>query len=209
MMTVETFTTTELRVLKSLNTPAKIQDFLDALPQNHEPDGDSCFSPRLVLRHCVAHCMEGAMLAAVALRLAGHRPLILDLTSANDDQDHVVALFRRHGHWGAISKTNHAVLRYREPVYRTIRELAMSYFHEYFMDDGLKSLRRYSKPFDLSKYAPERWITAEEDLFWLIEPLDSSPHFPLVPKKNERLLRHATKAELDATDYVEWKKKTP
>ena len=204
-----TLTSSEQNFFSKLQTPQKIQDYLDTLPVNFEQNGETYMSPRRVLKTKTAHCLEAAVFAAAVLAYRGQRPLLMDLQTISTDQDHVVALFQINDYWGAIRKTNHAVLRYRDPIYRTLRELAASYFHEYFMDDGLKSLRRYSKPFDLSKYAPERWITAEEDLFWLIEPLDSSPHFPLVPKKNERLLRHATKAELDATDYVEWKKKTP
>jgi hypothetical protein len=143
-------------------------------------------------------------LAAAAFAYHGQKPLLLDLQTISTDHDHVVALYKVNGYWGAISKTNHAVLRYRDPIYRTVRELVLSYFHEYYMDDGLKSLRRFSKPFDLSKYAPKKWVTEGEELFWLIDPLDSSHHFPLIPKVNEKHLRNATQAELDATDYIEW-----
>lgn len=196
----------ERNFFQKLNTPQKIQNYLDTIPVNFEEDGETYMSPRRTIVAKKAHCLEAALLAAAALAYHGQRPFLMDLQTIpdSDDQDHVVTLFQVNGYWGAISKTNHAVLRYRDPVYRTVRELALSYFHEYFMDDGLKSLRKYSKPFDLSKYTPKKWVTAGDDLFWLIEPLDSSPHFPLVPKKNLRQLRHATQAELDATDYVEW-----
>src|ERR1043166_4610055 len=120
----------EFRVLQRLRTPEKIQDFLNALPANFEPHGDTCLSVREVLKRRRAHCIEGAFLAACALWINGEPPLLLDL-KATRDYDHVVALFRRGGCWGAISKTNHLPLRYRDPVYRTLRELAMSYFHEY------------------------------------------------------------------------------
>jgi hypothetical protein len=196
----------ERHFFSKLSTPQKIQDYLDTIPVNFEENGETYMSPRRTIVSKKAHCLEAALLAAAALAYHGKRPLLLDMQTISDDQDHVVTLFQINGYWGAISKTNHAVLRYRDPIYRSVRELALSYFHEYFMDDGLKSLRRYSKPYDLSKYPPEKWVTAEGDLFWLIEPLDSSPHFPLVSKKNERHLRNATNAELDATDYVEWKK---
>src|SRR3989338_1352163 len=125
----------ELSILRKLNTPRKIQDFLNKVPINFEEEGETCHSPRTLLKKNKAHCVEGAMFAALALKLQGHKPLILDLATTKEDYDHVVAIFRENGCWGAISKTNHAVLRYREPVYRTIRELVMSYFHEYFMDD--------------------------------------------------------------------------
>ena len=202
------FTTTELRVLKPLNTPAKIQDFLDALPQNHEPDGDSCFSPRLVLRHGRAHCMEGAMLAAAALRIAGEKPLVLDLTTTSDDQDHVVALFRRHGCWGAISKTNHAVLRYREPVYRTIRELAMSYFHEYFLQsNGKKTLRSFSRPVDLSRFDRQNWMTSEDPVWFVPEYLCDVVHTAILSRGQIATLRPADAVERRAGEVVQWTKR--
>jgi hypothetical protein len=140
----------ETKLFKRLNSPKKIQDFL-ALKIRHNParDGVECRSPRRVLREGKAHCMEGALLAAAILEFHGHKPLLLDLRSTSDDLDHVVALFSQFGCWGAISKTNHVVLRYREPIYKSIRELALSYFHEYFLDSGKKTLREYSMPFDL------------------------------------------------------------
>lgn len=200
------FSLEELRVLRGLSTPARIQDFLNALPQNHEPEGDTCFSPRLVLRHGRAHCMEGAMLAAAALRLAGERPLVLDLTSARGDQDHVVALFRRHGAWGAISKTNHAVLRYREPVYRTVRELAMSYFHEYFLQsNGKKTLRSFSRPVDLSRFDSIRWMTSEESVWEVPEYLCDVAHEAILTPAQARSLRAADAIERRAGEAVEWR----
>src|SRR5262245_60059580 len=130
------FSADEVALLRKLSSPRKIQDFLDTIEMNFEKDGDTCMSPRRVLRERKAHCMEGAMLAATALRLQGHPPLVIDLKSIQSDDDHIVTVFQQNGCWGAISKTNHAVLRYREPIYRSLRELAMSYFHEYFVDDG-------------------------------------------------------------------------
>jgi len=184
----------------------RIQDFLNELPQNHEPDGDTCFSPRLVLRHGRAHCMEGAMLAAAALRLAGERPLLLDLTTAQDDQDHVVALFRRHGCWGAISKTNHAVLRYREPAYRTVRELAMSYFHEYFLQsNGKKTLRSFAGPVDLSRFDRRGWMTSEEEVWYVPEHLCTIPHKTILTRAQIASLRPADEVERRFGDIVEWK----
>ena len=141
------WSSTEERVFKKHSTPAKIQDYINSIPINYEKSGETCMSPRLVLEKRLAHCMEGAMLAAAILEYHGHKPLVMDLrTIKPHDNDHVVALFKERGKWGAISKTNHAVLRYREPVYLTVRELAMSYFHEYFLDNGLKTLREYSVP---------------------------------------------------------------
>ena len=201
----------ELAVLKKLSTPQKIQDYLDALPQNHEKDGDTYFSPRRVLREQKAHCIEGAMLAAVALWLQGERPLLLDLKTFNIeiDADHVVALYKKNGYWGAISKTNHAVLRYRDPIYKTVRELALSYFHEYFLvTNGEKTLRSYSRPVSLKKFGT-KWITAEQDLSHIAEALDAAKHFSLIPKGYEQHLRPASLVERRAGSIPEWSKEDP
>lgn len=195
----------EIALFRSLNTPRKIQDFLNRLPINFERNGDTCHSPRLVLRQRNAHCMEGAMFAAAALRLRGHRPLVIDLTTVPGDFDHVVAVFKQHGCWGAISKTNHAVLRYREPVYRNIRELVMSYFHEYFLDDGRKTLRAYSMPIDLGRFDSIGWMTAERDVWEIPEYLASVPHRQILTKKQAAALRKADKIEIAAGKLVEWR----
>jgi hypothetical protein len=194
-------TTQELRVLKKLNTPAKIQDFLNSIPSNAE---ETCYSPRMVLKMGKAQCMEGAMLAALALRLHGQKPLVVDLVSTKDDVDHVMAVFQQHGHWGAITKTNHPVLRYREPIYKNIRELVMSYFHEYFLDSGKKTLRTYSRPFDLSKFDTRGWVTAEEDIWYIPDELDNSPHYNILTPGMIRTLRKADNIEIEATKATEW-----
>lgn len=145
------------------------------------------------------------MLAAAALRLLGERPLVLDLTSSSEDQDHVVALFRRHGCWGAISKTNHAVLRYREPVYRTVRELAMSYFHEYFLQsNGKKTLRSYSRPVDLSRFDRRNWMTSEKPVWFVPEYLCDVPHAAILSRAQAASLRRAEPIEIRAGAVVEW-----
>jgi hypothetical protein len=197
----------ELRILKKLSTPAKIQDFLNAMPINHEPHGDTCRSPRMALRKNTAHCMEGAMLAALTLRLQGHEPLVMDIQSTDRDMDHVVALFRIRGKWGAISKTNHAVLRYREPVYATYRELALSYFHEYFMDNGRKTMRTYSVPLNLAKFDKRGWMTDEKDVFYIPEYLDGIKHYPILDRRTLSALRKADAIEIAAGKIVEWDKK--
>lgn len=194
----------ELKTLRKLNTPIKVQDFLDTFPINWD---EGHLSPRLVLRKKKMHCFEGALLAATALWIQGEKPLILDLI-APYDEDHVVALYKRNGFWGAISKTNHASVRFRDPIYKNLRELAISYFHEYFNDKtGKKALRKYSsEPFDLSIFGTE-WITSEEDLEYIVEKLDKTPHRSLVPKKNERLIRKADPMERKAGALTEWKRK--
>ena len=193
-MGMEDFSKSELRVLRLLTTPRKIQDFLDSIPMNF--DDETCFSPRRVLCEKRAQCMEGAMFAAAALRLAGYPPLVLDLKSVADDDDHVVAIFREaDGCWGAISKTNHGVLRYREPIYKSIRELAMSYFHEYFLDDGRKTLRSYSRPVDLSRFDQQGWMIAEEDIWYVPDYVDAVKHFPILTRSQIARLRRADSIE--------------
>jgi len=196
----------EERMLRRLSSPRRIQDFLETLRYSHDRGSDRLRSPRLVLREGSAHCIEGALVAAAALWVNGQKPLLLDLRSGPDDLDHVVALFRRHGCWGGISKTNHAVLRYREPVYRSVRELAMSYFHEYFLDDGRKTMRDYSAPFNLARLGSS-WVTASGDLWHVAEALDDSPHRPVLSAGQRRGLRRADPVEIRAGKLVVYRKK--
>lgn len=194
----------ERKILAQLNSPKKVQDYLDTLSINFETKGETYMSPRRVMREKTAHCFEGALLAASAFAYHGSKPFLLDLQTIDRDEDHVVALFAENGLWGAISKTNHPILRYRDPVYKSVRELAVSYFHEYMMDDGTKSLRNFSKPFDLSKYRPEQWVTEEKELDWLVDALDNSLHFPVAPPNIIRKLRKASKLEVRAINVTEW-----
>ncbi|MGH8691358.1 MAG: hypothetical protein ACREUS_10060 [Burkholderiales bacterium] len=172
-------TPAEFALLERLDTPRKIQDYVYALRQNFELRGDTCRPVRQVLRHGTAHCIEGAMLAACALWMHGEPPLLMDMR-AERDFDHVVALFRRHGRWGAISKTNGVGLRWRDPVYRSLRELSMSYFHEYTNKLDHKTLREFSVPFDLRRVDPAIWAGGEKNAWQVPEALDALPHFPLV-----------------------------
>jgi hypothetical protein len=200
---------TEIRVFKKLSTPIKIQDFLDKVPLNWEKRGETYLSPRQAHKIRKMHCLEGALFAAVALWLKGEKPLLLDLKAEGDD-DHVVALYRRNGYWGAISKTNHSTLRFRDPVYKTTRELALSYFHEYFNNkDGKKTMVSYSsEPLDLRRLGV-KWVTAEEDLHFIAEAIDFAPHKRLYPKKNRKFIRPADKMERRAGRIIEWKKSNP
>ena len=181
-------TRSEFATLRRLSTPQKIQDFLSAWPQNFEPGGETCLSVREVLRQRRAHCIEGAMVAALALWVHGDPPLLLDL-KASRDVDHVVALFRRAGHWGAISKTNPSVLRYRDPVYRSLRELAMSYFHEYANKRHQKTLRSWAGPLDLRRVDPKLWVTNEKSCWEVGYRLDALRHWPLITTRQAKLLR--------------------
>jgi hypothetical protein len=175
-------TKAEYAVLRRLNTPRRIQDFLFGLQQNFEPNGDTCRPVREVLRTRSAHCIEGAMLAAAALWVHGEPPLLLDMR-AERDYDHVVALFRRNGCWGAISKTNGVFLRWRDPVYRTLRELALSYFHEYCNRRDHKTLREYSVPYDLRRADPAVWSSGAKHAWEVAETLDDLRHFRLVSRR--------------------------
>jgi hypothetical protein len=178
-------TPAEFAVLRRLDTPQKIQAFLYSLSQNFEVGGETCRPVRHVLRHRAAHCIEGAMLAACALWVHGEPPLLMDMR-AERDFDHVVALFRRHGRWGAISKTNGVFLRWRDPVYGSLRELAMSYFHEYANRRDHKTLREFSVPFDLRRVDPGIWVSAEKQAWFVAEELDRIRHFKLVERRHLR-----------------------
>lgn len=197
----------EFGIFKTLRTPGDIQDFLNTLPMNFTGRRHTYASPLVVLQNGKAHCMEGAMLAAAALWHLGYPPLLLDLKTTAHDDDHVVALFQEDGQWGAISKTNHAVLRYRDPVYRDPRELAMSYFNEYFLDSGVKTMRSYSAPFNLSQcraVCGDEWLTSRDDLADIAAALDFSKHFQIVKKNGERKLRRADASEIEAGKIMEW-----
>ncbi len=198
----------EYEMLAHLSTPIKIQDFLDALPMNFEEGGDTHRSPRAVLRARKAHCIEGAMLAAAALAIAGEPPLIMNLSArmGRGDVDHVIALYTRGGAYGAISKTNHSVLRFRDPVYRSLRELALSYFNEWFLPAGEKTLECYSKPLNMQKRFGTAWITSEKDLWEVADALSVTPHYDLVPKGNWRYVRPADPMERKAGSFAEYKK---
>src|SRR5581483_2654837 len=168
----------ELQLFRKLSSPEKIQKYLDDLPYNKEKNGETCYSPRLVIRHHTAHCFEGALFAAAALRVNGKPALILDLEAVRDD-DHVVAVYRSNGHWGAIGKSNYAGLRFRSPVYRTLRELALSYFEHYYNLAGEKTLRAYSRPVNLARFDAINWMVSEEPLWAIPEYLMDISHIAI------------------------------
>lgn len=207
------FTKKEIALMRKLNTPAKVQDFLNSIPFNFEKKGkkttETLKSPMQTLRTNSAHCFEGAMLGAYIISLHGHPPLLLHLEATKEDYDHVVAPFKIDGLWGALSKTNHAVLRYREPVYKNIHELVMSYFHEYFLGNGLpaqagkKTLRRYSAPLNLNTLG-KKWISDEEDIWYVDERLDKVKHFDILNKKSIKNLRKADEVEIKAGEIKEY-----
>lgn len=209
MPPVPELTLKEMAALRQLSTPAKIQDYLNGLAINHEKKQETCMSPRGVLAAGRAHCMEAAMLAASAFWFHGEPPLLMELSAAPRDQHHAVALYKRNGYWGAVSKTNHASLRFRDPVYRTVRELALSYFHEYFLNStGKKTLRGYTRPFSLRRFGTA-WITNANDLWPIAYALRDAEHFPIVPEGNMRYVRPADAFERKAGRLIEWRKSDP
>ncbi|MGQ0653754.1 MAG: hypothetical protein ACT4P4_16065 [Betaproteobacteria bacterium] len=196
-------TPAEFAVLRRLNTPQKIQKFVFGLRQNFELGGETCHTVRETLRTRRAHCIEGAMLAACAFWVHGEPPLLFDMRAVRD-YDHVVALYRRHGHWGCISKTNGIGLRSRDPVYRTLRELAMSYFHEYANRADHKTLREYSIPFDLRRFDPKLWVSGRKNAWEVAEALDELKHFKLMRARHLRLVSRRDPLERRSSSLVQF-----
>lgn len=201
------FTKKELAIFKRLNTPAKVQDFLNTIPINFELDKiNTLKSPLMVMRKWNAHCIEAAILGAYILSLHGHKPLLMDLKTTDEDYEHVIAVYKVDGYWGALSKSNHYSLRFRDPVYKNIRELALSYFNEYFTDDGTKTLRQYSLPLDLSVFADD-WVTEEEYGLWGIDDeLEYIKHYDIGPKKTMSKLRRTDPIEREAGKMMQYPK---
>ncbi len=168
---------TEYHFLRTLTHPARIQAFLDEIPYSTEP---IYRCPIRVLRERVAHCFDGALFAAAALRRLGHLPLILEMVPNGRDDDHLIALYKRHGHWGAVAKSNFVGLRFREPVYRTLRELVMSYFEQFYNVAREKTLRRYSLPLNLTTFDRWDWMTRDEPLELIAQKLDRIRKVPLL-----------------------------
>jgi hypothetical protein len=188
------WTKDEIKFLKTLSDPDKIQGFLDSIDYNPKYE---CRSPRWVIKKRSAHCFEGALFAAATLEFIGYKPLIVDIKSFNDD-DHVIAVFMEHSHWGAVAKSNFTTLRYREPVYRSLRELIMSYFDFYFNLKGDKSLRSYSRPLDLTTFNHRFWKTTDEDLEYIGDKLESMHHYPVVDERMINNLKRASNIMMQA-----------
>src|SRR5437773_3041795 len=190
------FTAREWRALRALRTPVGIQRALEAMPYHI---ASSAWSPRRVLREGTAHCLEGAIFAAAALRVLGFAPLLVDL-EAIQDTDHVISVYRVRGHWGAIAKSNFSALRFREPVYRSVRELVMSYFESYINLRGERTLRAYSGPIDLARFDRTHpgWMTSEDDLWWIPEHLLRVSHTRILTAAMTRHLSRVDRRSLDA-----------
>jgi hypothetical protein len=175
----EFLTRAEARVVSRLTTPAKIQSFLDSIEYSEE---ERYRCPLTVLRDRKGHCFDGALFAAAMLRRIGHPPLITDIIPNENDDDHLLALFKMHGHWGAVAKSNYSGLRFREPVYRTLRELILSYFEDFFNAIGEKTMRAYTRPLNLTTFDKLGWMTEDAVLDAIGEKLDDIPKYkPLTP----------------------------
>lgn len=200
------YTKEEIKLFRRLNSPQKLQDYINKIPFNFEEAEGTCISPRKVIRENKADCVEGALFAAAVLEFHGKKPLVIDLRSVKKpyDYDHVVAVFSADGYFGAVSKTNHPVLRYRDPIYKTIRELVMSFFHEYFLKTGQKTLREYSDLFDLNYFNNLEWRTTEKELGKILTKLDKIKHYSILTKKQIKNLRKADEIQIESNETVEY-----
>jgi len=185
----------EASFLRRLRPAWRIQRFLDSI--DYDVKGEACRSPRRVLRERKAQCMDGALFAAAAFRLQGRPPLLVDLEGVWDT-DHVLAVFREDGGWGAVARSNYSGLRFREPVHRTVRELVASYVESYFNLRRQKTLRRYSRPVSLARFDRRSWMTAEDDLWYVAEHLVGVRHYRLLTRAQEKALGPVDRRMFDA-----------
>jgi hypothetical protein len=192
--TTTPWTRGELVILDRLADPVRIQAFLDRIPYSADP---VYRSPRSVLRDRKAHCFDGALFAAAALRRLGHPPLLVDMRAVRDD-DHVIAVFKRRGRIGAVAKSNFVGLRYREPLFRTVRELMLSYFEDFYNLDREKTLRQYSAPLDLSRFDALDWEISDGGLDVIAARLDTIRHFPLLTTRQAAALAPVDRRLFDA-----------
>lgn len=188
------FTPAELRKLRGMKNPHGIQTFLDDCPYHL---ADTAWSPRKVLAEKTAHCLEGSIFAAAALRANGYPPLLLDFESVNDT-DHVIAVFRERGCWGAIAKSNYAGCRWREPVHRTLRELALTYFNGYCNLRRERTLRRYSLPVNLKRFDDQDWMTTDTPVWFIVYHLFDIKHYPLLTPAQEKNLHRVDERTFQA-----------
>jgi hypothetical protein len=198
------FTPAELRKIRSFKTPYGIQRALDAMPYHLE---DTAWSPRRVLRENTSHCYEGALFAAAALRVNGYPPLLWDL-EADHDTDHVLAIYKVNGYWGAVAKSNYTGCRYREPVYRSLRELVLSYFNLYFNLRGERTLRRFSRPVHMKRFDHLNWMTSDKPVWFVAEYLCEIYHYPLITRAQAKRL-HRVDGRLFRAECLEKAYKKP
>ncbi len=170
----------ERQLLSGLDSPSAIQAFLNTIPYS-EDKFYRC--PLRLLRERKGHCFDGALFAAMALRRIGHPPLILELIPNERDDDHILALFKQHGCWGAVAQSNFTGLRYREPVYRSLRELVMSYFEDYFNSAGEKTLRGYRGPVHLQAFDRLDWMASDAGLDTIAEGMERYTVHPIISEE--------------------------
>lgn len=194
-----------INIAKKFSIPAKVQDYLNSILFNFEENGDTLMSPADVIKNNKAHCLEGALLASAIFNYHDIENYLLDLKVKKHarDYDHVVCVFKSGKYFGAVSKTNHNVLRYREPVYESWRELAMTYFHEYFLESGTKTLESFSAPLS-TLTLKNNWIDDKDGLWYVSEKLDKIKHYNVVPKILVGKLRKADKIEIQASKLTEY-----
>ncbi len=188
-------TKTELRIFTKLRAPFKIQEFLDSIPYSDE---ERYRCPRSVLRDRKAHCYDGAVFAAAALRMIGYPPLLVDMLQNGRDDDHVLAVFRRNNRWGAVAKSNFSGLRFREPVYRGLRELIMSYFEFYYNIAGEKTLVGYTAPLNLNRFDKLSWLVDDNAMDIIAIELDSNRKNNIITKAMARQLSAIDKRSYNA-----------
>jgi hypothetical protein len=201
----------DLRIISALDSPVRIQAFLDSISYSSEP---VYRCPLQVIQDRLAHCFDGAVFAAAVLRRIGFPPLIVDMIPDGRDDDHVLALFKQDGHWGAIAKSNFAGLRYREPIFRNIRELVLSYFEQYYNVEREKTLRGYTLPLNLKTFDRFDWMTNEKTMERIAQRLDEIKRFSILTKKmianlsavDERLYRAGLQGANEAGLYRPEKK---
>jgi len=191
------FSPGQLALLRRLDTPRKVQDFIEYQLAYNDSRPNTCWSPLEVLKRGAAHCIEGAMLAAAAFLYHGRRPLLLDLRANPRDDDHVIAPFVRAGRWGAVAQSHFCGLRYREPVHASFGELARSYFEFYYNDSGEKTLREFSGPLDTAELKPE-WLYSAKNVFFVSRELDARRHYRIIGHRQEKSLRRVDSLLLEA-----------
>lgn len=185
----------ERKFIRSLTTPDKIQAFLDSVPYSGE---DRYRAPLTFLRDRTGHCFDGASFAAAMLSRLGHPPLLVDMIPNARDDDHMCAPFKMNGHWGALAKSNFSGLRYREPVYKNLRELIMSYFDDYFNNVGEKTMRGYTTPLNLSTFHKHNWLTDDAAMDKIADKLGEIKQYQILTPAMVRALAPVDERSLKA-----------
>ena len=162
-----------------ISSPHGIQELLDSLAYST----DACYrSPLRSIRDGRAHCYDGAVLGAALLRRIGYPPLILNMFANGRDDEHLIAPFLRRGAWGAVAQSNVVGLRYREPIHRSIRELIISYFEQYFNTASEKTLRKYTRPINLAQFDRQHWMSDDRAMDLIADRLEQLRRVPILSR---------------------------